>query len=190
MPLGEVKNRKIDDPTYLRHEVEDLGYHVFDEDRVDRHFEDLSIPVAKINGLLTYIITQLDAIYLRLDATNDPVTGQLELSELLVYEETTADLGNQNGAFAIDWDTTRVATVTLTGNSTATFSNTAPGKSITVEIVQGGLGTYTMGWPAAVKWPGGTEPVVTTGVGAIDIFVFYARDNGDIVGVRSLEDVS
>lgn len=38
--------------------------------------------------------------------------------------------------------------------------------------------SYTITWPAAVKWPGGTAPTITTTNGRSDMFVFYTNNAG------------
>lgn len=54
------------------------------------------------------------------------------------------------------------------GNVTFTFSNPQAGASYVLKLIQGSSArTYT--WPAAVKWPAGIAPVVTTTNDAVDL---------------------
>jgi hypothetical protein len=92
---------------------------------------------------------------------------------------------------------TRGATVhaiTLTGNITSsgigrprlnvvTPSNdtgawNARAAVIHVALIQGGSGGYTYAWPAAVVWPGGVAPTLSTRVGDVDMFQLTTWDNG------------
>lgn len=69
---------------------------------------------------------------------------------------------------------------TLTENTTITISNPSPtGKlcSMQVTFVQG-AGSYTVTWPASVKWPGGTAPTISTGAAAIDKCTLTTDDAG------------
>jgi len=45
-------------------------------------------------------------------------------------------------------------------------------------LKQGGAGSYTFAWPAAVKWAGGTTPTVTATLARTDIFVLQTIDGG------------
>lgn len=69
--------------------------------------------------------------------------------------------------------------ITLTGNTTLSFSNvpSSVAYSCIFKIVQGSS-DYTMTWPAAVKWQDGLDPVLTSGGGAVDVFVLYTHDGG------------
>ena len=74
-------------------------------------------------------------------------------------------------ALDIDWEQGNLFTKALGANSAMTFSNERNGKTITVVVTSSGA--YTITWPAAVKWVGGTEPTMTSGNGKIDIFAFF-----------------
>ena len=71
---------------------------------------------------------------------------------------------------------------TLTENTTVSITNPATSGSVsafTLKIVQDASATgYTVTWPAAVIWPDGTAPTLTTTASAIDVFVFYTNDAG------------
>lgn len=66
-------------------------------------------------------------------------------------------------------------TKTINANSTFTFSNVPSSKSysLTLELTHTS-GTVT--WPAAVAWPGGTTPSLTTG--RTHLFMFVTDDGG------------
>ena len=74
----------------------------------------------------------------------------------------------------------------LSGSITLTaLNNTLAGKTYRIRVIQGGSGSYTIAWPANVKWPGGTPPTLSTSVGAIDIITLYC-DGTDLYGDAKL----
>jgi len=98
-----------------------------------------------------------------------------------VTEEFTAVTSSSNATTVNSHDGT-VFSHTLTENTTFTFSNPASsGKSsgFALKIVQDASASgYTVTWPAAVDWPGGTAPTLTNTANAVDQFVFYTHDAG------------
>jgi len=95
-------------------------------------------------------------------------------SETTITESTGA-------AYTINMEDGNVFELTLTANSTLTFSK-APsvGKagSFTLILVQDGTGSRTVTWPAAVDWAGGTAPTLTTAANSVDVLVFVTVDGG------------
>ncbi len=90
------------------------------------------------------------------------------------------------GTTAIDWTNGNKAKFTFgAGNETLTF--TAPSKPCAVQliIVQDATGSRTITWPAAVKWPGGTAPTLSTAASAVDI-VSFLYDGTNYYGTSSL----
>jgi hypothetical protein len=80
--------------------------------------------------------------------------------------------GNSSTAQTINWNNANVQSSTLTGSVTYTFSNPISGGEYTLIMTQGGAGSFTATWPAAVKWSGGTAPTLTTTVGKVDVVRF------------------
>jgi hypothetical protein len=81
----------------------------------------------------------------------------------------------------IAWDvsTSPVAKVTLTASRTlAAPTNGAAGQFISIAIIQGGSGSYTVTWNSAYEFTADTAPTLTTTVGKADLFVF--RYNGTV----------
>lgn len=62
------------------------------------------------------------------------------------------------------------------GNATMTFSNPPATEAFGFIFEVQNAGAYTMTWPASVKWPAGSAPVLTTS--GKDILVFLTRDGG------------
>lgn len=80
----------------------------------------------------------------------------------------------------LDCSTGNVFNVSLNANvTTLSFSNvpstgTAYGLTLSLSIT----GSFTVTWPASVKWPGGTAPTLTTTSGKTDTFVLFTYDGG------------
>jgi hypothetical protein len=71
-------------------------------------------------------------------------------------------------ATTVDMSSGNVQNITLTASTTLTLSSATVGTYI-MKLIQGGSGSYTVTWPAAVIWSGGTAPTLTTTVGKVDI---------------------
>jgi hypothetical protein len=104
-------------------------------------------------------------------------------------------LGNiaANGTATCDISSYNVFAMTVLGNATIAFSNipsTAKAAFWQVEIKSGG--TYTITWPAAVKWDGGgasnVAPLLSTNTTVLN---FYTRDGGaTIYGAYAFADLN
>jgi hypothetical protein len=84
------------------------------------------------------------------------------------------DNGNSGAADTIDWNNGNGQKSTLTASCTYTF--TAPTSGVTrlqLRVIQGGTGSYTVTWPATVKWQADTAPTLSTAVGSVDIITFW-----------------
>lgn len=72
--------------------------------------------------------------------------------------------------------------VTLTGNCTFTFPTVVAGKSFSLALKQDATGSRTVTWPAAVRWPGSTAPVLTTTANRTDVISFVSFDGATWYG--------
>lgn len=101
------------------------------------------------------------------------------------YAIENATPSSSSGTLTLDYTTGPDFSVTLTENvTTLTLSNwPASGNSgvMRVKFKQNGTGGYSVTWPAAIKWPGGTAPTQTTGANKWDRYVFVTDDGGTIV---------
>lgn len=74
---------------------------------------------------------------------------------------------------------------TLTENVTGwTFSNTAASgtaSSWIIKITQHASSAKTIAYPAAIKWAGGTDHVMSTATGSIDIVSMFTIDGGTTI---------
>ena len=114
-----------------------------------------------VEGALTEIATD----YLPL--AGGTMTGAITTPELKDYSLTSTSPTISSGAVTFDAALGNAFQLTLTENVTAiTLSNPSPtGKycELIIKMIQDGTGSRTVaGWPAGVKWPGGTAPTITT----------------------------
>lgn len=94
-------------------------------------------------------------------------------------------------AYTIDCSLGNTFDITLTANLTLSISNPAPpgvDSHIIVVLRQGGSGSYTVTWPASVKWQSatgtntGSAPTLWTAVGAQDVIELSTLDGGTTWG--------
>ena len=89
-----------------------------------------------------------------------------------------------NGATTINWTEGNKVKVTLTADTTLSFTNPSNPCNLTLELVQDATGGRALTLPT-IKWVGGTAPTLTTTANGIDIIsLFY--DGTDYYGVASL----
>ncbi len=75
-----------------------------------------------------------------------------------------------------------MGTATLVNSITSlTISNLPAAGSTAFKIVQGGSGSYTVAWPATVKWASGTAPTLSTAVGKIDMVTCNIFDGTNLL---------
>ena len=89
------------------------------------------------------------------------------------YFESEIDNSNSGAAKTIDWTAGNKQKVTLSANCTFTFTAPTGPTNLLLKMTQDGTGSRTVTWPAAVKWPQGIDPTLSTGAGDIDIVTFY-----------------
>jgi len=85
---------------------------------------------------------------------------------------TETDNGNSSTADTIDWRISNKQKSTLTGNVTYTFTAPSGPASLILKILTG-AGSFTVTWPAAVKWAGGAAPTITATASKMDLICFY-----------------
>ena len=89
-----------------------------------------------------------------------------------------------NGSVTIDWRNSNKAKVTLSADTTLSFTDPTKPCNLTLEVVQDSTGGWTLTLPT-IKWSGGTAPTLTTTANGIDVIsLFY--DGTDYYGVASL----
>lgn len=92
-------------------------------------------------------------------------------------QRTTSSGGN----VTVDWSTTNHRRHTLSSSGTISFSNTADGQWLLLEVLQDGTGGWTPTF-SGVTWGGnGTVPTPTTTAGRKDVY-FFVRCGTDVLG--------
>jgi hypothetical protein len=95
------------------------------------------------------------------------------------YSEVLSTNAAATGAVTLDIVNGNVFNITLTGDTTFTFSNPAPDGqacSFTLILNQGGT-ARTVTWPASVKWPNDSVPDIST-INKTSILTFVTINGG------------
>lgn len=105
---------------------------------------------------------------------SDTIEAQVSFREH--HDQISGTTANLNLESANSFD------ITLSGNTTFNFNNPPAAnisQTFTVFITQATpANSYTISWPAAVKWAGGTVPTQSTGNANVDIYSFTVYDGG------------
>jgi hypothetical protein len=85
------------------------------------------------------------------------------------------DLGEtpESASIAVNWQTASKQKVRLTDDTTLSFTAPDGTGHVMLIVKQDATGGHTVTWPAAVKWPGGIAPTLTSAANAIDVFTLY-----------------
>jgi hypothetical protein len=108
----------------------------------------------------------------------DNVIGRPRFTD---YAETYTTPAISSGTLTLNIENGNVFRVSRNANiSTLTISNpSGTGNACSFTLIFDANGTsYTVTYPAAVKWPAGTAPTITTTSGRSDMFVFYTNNAG------------
>lgn len=100
---------------------------------------------------------------------------------LVGLREQETSLTISAGAITIDCNAATVFYILLNSNiSSITFTNIpVAGRAFSIVLSIEADGTpRTITWPAAVKWPGGASPTLTSTAGKVDTFTLYTYDAG------------
>lgn len=125
--------------------------------------------------------------------------GQIDLGayggtvKLRSYDEYINANTATTGATTLDISSGNFFNLTLTGNTTFTFSNPPTSRMVSFTIVakQDATGGRTITWPSGTKWPGGVAPPATTTANAIDIWSVMTYDGGTTwIASLSVKDAS
>jgi len=123
--------------------------------------------------------TKATAIDASGNLTCSAVSLTADVSGVLPAANLPAPTTSAIGASDIDWSTLKnvdgLYTKTLSANTTLTFSNVTAGQTIVIAITNT-ASNYTLAWPAAAKWSGGTTPTQTIGA-KTDVYTCKAYDS-------------
>ena len=108
----------------------------------------------------------------------DNVIGRPRFTD---YAETYTTPAISSGTLTLNIENGNVFRASLNANiTTLTISNpSGTGNACSFTLIFNADGTArTVTWPAAVKWPGGTAPTLTSTASRSDMFVFYTNTAG------------
>jgi hypothetical protein len=105
------------------------------------------------------------------DATPE-LGGEMDAGEHTIGF-TEKDNGNSGTAKTIDLKMSNKHKLILTGNCILTLTAPSNPCSLTLKLIQDATGSREVTWPSAVKWPGGSEPTLSTDANAVDIVSIY-----------------
>lgn len=122
-------------------------------------------------------------------AGNWLVSGSVNFQDNLLIRPMVRDFGvltqpvvSSGGTAAINIENGNCVTMTLTENTTITLSNPTASDDlcqVAIRIKQDDAGgAYTVTWPAAVTWGGGSAPTMSTGNDAVDWYFLKSVDGG------------
>lgn len=89
------------------------------------------------------------------------------------FFDAEVDNGNSGASDTIDWTVGNRQKSTLTSNVGYTFTAPSGPANLVLKVVQGSDGSRTAAFPAAVQWPSGTAPTLSTASDSVDILVWY-----------------
>ena len=109
------------------------------------------------------------------------------------YKEQVTAITVSAGSQALDLSTTNIFNLTLASSTTLSFTNPpAAGIAYTVTLhcKQDGVGSRTITFPASVKFPNASAPVLSTQANKIDVLSLFTLDGGTTyVGALALANV-
>lgn len=104
--------------------------------------------------------------------TNTTITTLSSLSLPGLQVTSTAEFSNGSSS-TVNFANGPSQVITLGSNITITFANPTSGSAYVLRFVQGS-GSYTVTWPATVKWPVASgAPAISLASGAVDIINLY-----------------
>ena len=94
--------------------------------------------------------------------------------------ENVSTNSSASGTVTLNLVDGNVFNITMIANVTFVFSGATSGKacSFGLYLNQDTTGSWTVTWPAGVKWAGGTPPTLTATASATDLLVFESIDGG------------
>lgn len=109
--------------------------------------------------------------------SQDLYFGSLEIKYLFPTTAVfLAEINNTStaGAVTVDWNYGQKQRLTLSENVTSITFVEPPGiGNFMLKIIQDSTPRTVTGWAGSVLWPGGTDPTISVGSGAIDLLAFY-----------------
>jgi len=152
----------------------------------------LLMDVSAIGAGVSRTVTWRNMAITPMHVGGDAMTGTLNMGDNVIQRGKFLDsaqsvkaISTVTGLGAFDLQLGNVQSLILDGNVTLQSFTGWPatgnyGECIVI-LTQGGLGTYTVSWAAAVLWPGAAAPVITATLGKTDVLKFWSVDGGTTV---------
>lgn len=100
-------------------------------------------------------------------------------------------LNDSGGNIAVDLATGLNFKMTMDGDYTLSApSNGKPGQTGVIVLTQDGTGTQTLAYNAVWKFAGGTDPVLSTAAGAVDLLFYQVLPNGTDVFANLIKAIA
>ena len=96
--------------------------------------------------------------------------------ELRDVAERHQSLGSISGTVTVDLTLGNSISATIGAATTLTFTGAASGACRTLLLTLTNGGKYTVTWPSAIRWPGGTAPTLTKS--GVDLVILATSDGG------------
>lgn len=96
---------------------------------------------------------------------------------------TQQTITSSSGSATIDWKNGTNAIITLTENTTISFSNPGQPCHLQLEVIQNSTGGYTLTLPT-IKWAGGVSLTLSTAANNISVISLYF-DGTNYLGMSS-----
>jgi hypothetical protein len=153
----------------------------------------------QVNEVSAAVSAALVSVSQRVLKAGDTMSGELNMADNLVTRPKFKDYALQvvtrasaSATTTLDLTEGNFFAIRAAGSTTFVFANPPvssangpAGGGFILELQNGGAATVT--WPAAVDWPGGTAPTLTSS--GYDVFVFITDDGGTVWrGVQSMKD--
>jgi hypothetical protein len=115
------------------------------------------------------------------DVRSAATGDKLMTSELMASASAPVALTDA-ATVALDWDTGIAFTLAIAGDRTlGNPTNGQPGTWRHIVITQGASGSHTLAYDTQYKFAGGTEPVLSTAEGAIDMLAIFCISSTSFV---------
>ena len=101
----------------------------------------------------------------------DSLKGIIKRSPIEVLSQQT--ITSSSGSATIDWNAGNNAIITLTENTTLTFTDPTSACHLQLIIDQDATGGWTLTLPTGIYWVGKTAPTFTTTASGRDILTLY-----------------
>ncbi|WP_177225967.1 hypothetical protein, partial [Arsenicibacter rosenii] len=111
-------------------------------------------------------------------------TTNISLATNFNPTKKSIDAGSVSTAYTADMSQADdlVISMTITSNVTLTISNPTLGRTLTLYVTQGGAGSFSITFPAAVKFPSGAAVDWNTAVGSLTVITMEANSTTSLVG--------